>query len=49
MQAWVDEHVPQAERIRVVLDHRNTQPPAALSEPLPPAAARRLVRKLALR
>jgi hypothetical protein len=46
MRALVDEHFPQAERIRVVLDNLNTHSPAALYQHLPPEEARRLTRKL---
>jgi transposase len=46
MQALVDEHFPEAERIRVVLDNLNTHTPAALYEAFEPAEARRLVEKL---
>lgn len=46
MQALVDEHFPQAERIRVVLDNLNTHTPAALYEAFAPAEARRILRKL---
>lgn len=47
MRAIVDEHFPQAERIRVVLDNLNTHTPAALYEAFAPAEARRILRKLA--
>lgn len=46
MRALVDEHYPDAEVIRVVLDNLNTHTPAALDEVFAPAEARRLVRKL---
>jgi hypothetical protein len=46
MQALVDEHFPDAECIRVVLDNLNTHPPAALYEAFEPAEARRLAAKL---
>ena len=46
MRALVDEHYPEAEVIRVVLDNLNTHTPAALYEVFAPAEARRLVRKL---
>jgi transposase len=46
MQSLVDEHFPQAERIRVVLDNLNTHTPAALYEAFAPAEARRILRKL---
>lgn len=46
MQALVDQHFPEAEVIRVVLDNLNTHTPAALYAAFPPAEARRLVSKL---
>lgn len=46
MRALVDEHFPDAERIRVVLDNLNTHKPAALYAAFPAAEARRLVSKL---
>jgi hypothetical protein len=46
MRALVDEHYPQADRIRVVLDNLNTHTVAALYEAFPAAEARRLARKL---
>jgi DDE superfamily endonuclease len=46
MQALVDRHFPDAERIRVVLDNLNTHTPAALYEAFPAAEARRILRKL---
>ena len=46
MRALVDEHFPDAERIRVVMDNLNTHKPAALYAAFPAAEARRLVRKL---
>lgn len=46
MQALVDEHFPDAEQIRVVLDNLNTHTPAALYEAFVPAEARRILRKL---
>ena len=46
MKALVDEHFPEAETIRVVLDNLNTHTPAALYEAFEPAEARRLVEKL---
>jgi hypothetical protein len=42
----VDEAYPHAERIRVVLDNRNTHTEAALYEAFPPEEARRLLRRL---
>lgn len=49
LRALVDEHVPRAELISVVLDHLNTHTPAALDETFPPAEARRIVRQLDFR
>jgi DDE superfamily endonuclease len=46
MKALVDEHFPDAEVVRVVLDNLNTHTPAALYEAFEPAEARRLVEKL---
>jgi hypothetical protein len=46
MQALVDQHFPEAELIRVVLDNLNTHTPAALYEAFDPAEARRLAAKL---
>lgn len=46
LPALVDVHVPEAEKIRVVLDHLSTPTPAALYEVFPPAEARRILRKL---
>jgi len=46
MQALVEVHFPDAERIRVVLDNLNTHTPAALYEAFPPEQARRLVERL---
>lgn len=46
MKALVDEHFPEAELIRVVLDNLNTHTLAALYEAFEPAEARRLVAKL---
>jgi hypothetical protein len=42
MKDLVDSHVPQAPRMSVVLDHLNTQTPAALDETFAPAEARRM-------
>jgi transposase len=41
-----DIHFPEAEKIRVVLDNLSTHSPAALYRALPPAEARRLLRRL---
>jgi hypothetical protein len=46
MKALVDEHFPQAEVIRVVLDNLNTHTPAALYDTFAPEEARRLTRRL---
>jgi hypothetical protein len=46
MQALVDQHFPEAELIRVVLDNLNTHTPSALYEAFEPAEARRLAAKL---
>ena len=45
-QELVDVHVPEADVINLVVDHRQTHTPAALSETFPPAEARRITRKL---
>ena len=47
MKALVDEHDPEAEVIRVVLDQLNTHEPASVYEAFAPAEARRILRKLA--
>lgn len=49
MKELVDEHFPQAELIRVVLDNLNTHTLGALYETFEPAEARRLCQKLDLR
>jgi hypothetical protein len=46
MRALVDEHFPEAEVIRVVLDNLNTHTGAALYATFPPAEARRILRTL---
>ena len=46
MRRLVDAYFPTAERIRLVLDNLNTHTPAALYHGLPPAEARRIIRKL---
>lgn len=46
MKALVDEHFPEAEVIRVVLDNLNTHGGGSLYEAFPPDEARRIVRKL---
>lgn len=42
----VDEHYPEAKKIRLVLDNLNTHTPAALYETFEPEEARRIVSKL---
>jgi len=46
MRDLVDEHYPDAQRIRVVLDNLSTHKAASLYEAFPPAEARRLLRRL---
>jgi transposase len=46
MKALVDEHYPEAERIRLVMDNLSTHTAAALYETFEPAEARRILRKL---
>ncbi|GAA0460345.1 hypothetical protein GCM10008985_15980 [Halococcus dombrowskii] len=46
MQHLVDQHYPDAECIRVVLDNLNTHKPAAFYEYFDPAEARRILDKL---
>ena len=46
MRELADVHVPEAERIRVVLDNLSTHSPGALHATLPPAEARRVLRLL---
>jgi hypothetical protein len=46
MQELVDQHFPQAEKIRLVLDNLNIHTPVALYETFPPEEARRILRKL---
>jgi transposase len=46
MRDLVDQHYPEAERIRVVLDNLSTHTPAALYESLEPTEARRILRRL---
>lgn len=46
MRALVDEHYPDAERVRVVLDNLSTHSAAALYETFPPQEARRILRQL---
>ena len=46
MRELVDVDFPRADRIRVVLDNLSTHTPAALYASLPPAEARRLLKKI---
>jgi transposase len=46
MRELVDVDFPEAERIRVVLDNLSTHTPAALYAALPPAEARRVLRRI---
>jgi len=46
MKELVDEHFPEAEVIRVVMDNLNTHSPASLYEAFEPEEARRISRKL---
>lgn len=46
MRDLVDEHYPEAERIRVVLDNLSTHSPAALYERFEPAEARRILSRI---
>ncbi len=46
MRDLTDLHFPEAERIRVVLDNLSTHSAAALYQVLPPAEARRVLRRL---
>lgn len=46
MRELADVHFPEAERIRVVLDNLSTHLPGALHATLPPAEARRVLRRL---
>lgn len=46
MKWLVDEHYPQAEIIRIVLDNLNTHTAASLYEAFAPEEARRIVKKL---
>jgi transposase len=46
MRELADVDFPQAERIRVVLDNLSTHTPAALYTALPPAEARRVLRRI---
>ena len=46
IQELVDEHDPQAEKIVLVMDHRNTHKPASRYEAFAPAKAQRLIERL---
>ena len=46
MRELVDVDFPRADRVRVVLDNLSTHTPAALYASLPPAEARRLLKKI---
>jgi hypothetical protein len=46
MRALAEEHYPQAEKIRVVLDNLNTHTPASLYKAFEAQEARRLLRRL---
>ena len=49
MRRLADEHYPQAEKVRVVLDNLNTHTPASLYKAFEPEEARRLLRRLEFR
>jgi hypothetical protein len=46
MRRLVDEHCPEAEKVRVVLDNLNTHTGAALYQAFAPEEARRILRRL---
>jgi transposase len=46
MRDLVDEHYPNANRIKLVLDNLSTHSPGALYEAFPPEEARRILRRL---
>lgn len=46
MKALVDDHFPDAELIRVIVDNLNTHDPGSIYEAFAPAEARRIVKKL---
>lgn len=46
MRRLVEEHYPQAEKVRVVLDNLNTHTPASLYKAFEPKEARRILRRL---
>ena len=45
-KALVDEHYPQADKLRLVTDNLNRHKPAVFYQAFPPEEARRLVSKL---
>jgi hypothetical protein len=49
MRRLAEEHYPQAEKVRVVLDNLNTHTPASLYKAFEPEEARRLLRRLEFR
>jgi hypothetical protein len=46
MRRLVEEHYPEAEKVRVVMDNLNTHTPASLYAAFEPEEARRIVRRL---
>ena len=46
MRRLADEHYPEAEKVRLVLDNLNTHTPASLYKAFEPEEARRLLRRL---
>jgi hypothetical protein len=46
MRRLAEEHYPEAEKVRVVLDNLNTHTPASLYKALEPEEARRVLRRL---
>jgi hypothetical protein len=46
MRRLVDEHYPEAKKVRMVLDNLNTHTPASLYKAFKPEEARRLLRRL---
>ena len=49
MRRLAEEHYPEAEKVRVVLDNLNTHTPASLYKAFEPEQARRLLRRLEFR
>ena len=49
MRRLAEEHYPEAEKVRVVLDNLNTHTPASLYKAFEPEEARRLLRRLEFR